>query len=70
MFEIRIDTGPETGECTCMDPECPFHEEAGSHVEVLAMQGDAAMHALSTGHAVAEHWEGRKIVSPRTGVDF
>jgi hypothetical protein len=70
MFEIRIDNGPTTGECTCMDKECPFHEEASSHAEVLAMQNDAAMHALSTGHPVAEHWEGRKVVSALTGVEF
>lgn len=70
MFEIRIDTGPETGDCTCMSADCPFHEEARSHAELVAMQNDMAMHCAATGHQVDEHWEGRRVVGPLTGVEY
>jgi hypothetical protein len=70
MFEIRIDPGPETGDCECQEPGCPFCETATGRAEIIHIQYEAAMHAMATGHRVTEHWGGIRTVSPRSLVEL
>lgn len=69
-YEIRIDHGPETGKCWCLDGACGWHEEAADHCAVLDMRYHAVQHSIAEGHSVSEHVFTSDLVSPRTGTCY
>lgn len=68
LHEVTIQRAPETGECRCLDPACPFREDSTGHSQVMAMQAHAAQHAMTTGHRVAECSRASMVVGPRAGL--